>query len=159
MKNTYGDADAKDTTEISLEKDLAALRAENEFLKRELDNAKFQAANFLKAAQEKSAENAKLRAIIEGIFKASDSDGASGGEMWYAEVVEQAIQKAKEALNSTTPDPLYLASPEMLEALTLVDNLLKHAYSGATNFAVVEKAKVAAAIAKAKGEQIPSGIN
>ena len=46
----------------------------------------------------------KEAAALQMIFEADESDKASGGEMWYAEVVADAIEKARQFLNPPDPD-------------------------------------------------------
>lgn len=138
MKNTYGDADAKDSTEIALEKQLSALRAENEILVRERDNALFQVHGLIAQLQEKSAENAKLRGTLKNLLTNCELGH-------WSKYVREILAQTTEA--HVTPDPLYAAAPEMMEALELV---VGEGISHKEFFPACM-----AAIAKAKGEPIP----
>ena len=46
----------------------------------------------------------KEAAALKIIFDADESEKASGGEMWYAEVVADAIKKARNFLDQPDPD-------------------------------------------------------
>ena len=47
------------------------------------------------------AENAKLRGLLQNIVEAHNSPAASGGEMWYAEAMSDAVEKVIAALAET----------------------------------------------------------
>lgn len=122
--------------------ELAALRAENEVLLRARDNALFQVEGLIKEMQGKCAENAKLRDALELVTQ----EGVGFTEM------SQAVESA---LNSTTPDPLYSAAPEMLEALeTLAESIgfMEFEHGAEYIITVADVKLIRAAIARAKGE-------
>lgn len=54
----------------------------------------------------KCAENAKLRGLLQNIVEAHNSPAASGGEMWYAEAMSDAVEKVIAALAETKTDNL-----------------------------------------------------
>lgn len=99
--------------ESDLPAELAALRAENEALVRERENALFQAHNLIAKLQGKSAENAKLREVLENIANELPQTPK-------LPLVGKIKELSETALKSTTPDPLYTAAPEMLKVLQVL---------------------------------------
>lgn len=109
-------------------------------------NALFDArAEYKKELAALRAENAKLREGLKAVMEEMD-------RIWDEFEIGDEFPRSlgRHILDSTTPDPLYLAAPKMLEALMYCPDKLMHGEF----YEAAERCRIA--IAHAKGESAQS---